>query len=202
MYRTVYFHKTTRAAEVMLRLLFRRFKNLIDNSEQKANIVEGAPPSIAKAFSGGMNLEGYLQLDDHTVTEFLKACLVTSDSVLKDLATGILYRRLFKGTDATNSAAADVVAFTEGAKEVVRSAGRDPAYYFADDSAGDTPYKPYDPDSGEPNTQIYVEKTELSKLSDPVAELTRRYSLLRYYYPEDVRGKIKEIATKTLKGAN
>lgn len=202
MYRTVYFHKTTRAAEVMLRLLFRRFKNLFDKDEQKANIIASAPPSIAKAFSGGMNLEDYLQLDDHAITEFLKACSRSSDSVLSELAAGILNRRLFKGTDATSSGATEVVAFTERAKEVVRSAGKDPDYYFADDSAGDTPYKPYDPDSDEPNTQIYVEKTkELSKLSRPVAELTERYSLLRYYYPEDVQGKVTEIAATTLKGA-
>lgn len=149
-----------------------------------------------------MNLEDYLRLDDHTITEFFKACLEASDPVLKELSTGLLYRRLFKGTDLTNLEASDVVAFTEGAKEVVKSAGRDPAYYFADDSAGDTPYKPYDPDSGEPNTQIYVENTELSKLSDPVAELAQRYSLLRYYYPEDLRGKIDEVAARTLKGAN
>ena len=30
MYRTVYFHKTSRAAEVMLRLIFKRFKQLVD----------------------------------------------------------------------------------------------------------------------------------------------------------------------------
>jgi HD superfamily phosphohydrolase len=202
MYRTVYFHKTTRAAEVMLRLLFRRFKDLLDNSEEKANIVQGAPSSIAKAFSGGMSLEDYLQLDDHTITEFLKACLNASDSILSELARGLLYRRLFKGTDVTNQAASDIVRFTEGAKEAIKSAGRDPAYYFADDSAGDTPYKPYHPDSDEPNTQIYVDKTtELSDLSDPVDELRKKYILLRYYYPEDVRMKVEEVAAKTLKGA-
>jgi HD superfamily phosphohydrolase len=206
MYRTVYFHKTTRAAEVMLRLLFRRFKELLDASEQKANIVHGAPLSITKAFSEGMNLSDYLQLDDHTVTEFLKACQGSSDPVLKDLATGLLYRRLFKATDVTDSAerdVRDVVAFTEAAKDAIKSAGMDPEYYFADDSAGDTPYKPYDPDSDEPNTQIYVDKTiELSKLSDPVAQLKEKYSLLRYYYPLNVRESVEEVERKTLRRAH
>ena len=36
MYRTVYFHKTTCAAEVMLRLIFKRFKCLLDEASSKS----------------------------------------------------------------------------------------------------------------------------------------------------------------------
>ena len=46
MYRTVYFHKTSRAAEVMLRLIFKRFKQLVDLAGPGLDVhamVPGAP---------------------------------------------------------------------------------------------------------------------------------------------------------------
>ena len=51
MYRSVYFHKTTRAAEVMLRLLFRRFKKRLmaaSNAGDRERIVRGAPPMVCR----------------------------------------------------------------------------------------------------------------------------------------------------------
>src|SRR5690606_20120853 len=94
MYRTVYFHKTTRAAEVMLRLLLRRYKKLIDqyaDDEEKQNaIVPDAPLSAVRAFRGQIELAEYLLLDDHTLTEFAKACTRCDDKVLRGLAEGLL----------------------------------------------------------------------------------------------------------------
>src|SRR5262249_37133305 len=49
MYRTVYFHKTTRAAEVMLRLVLKRYKELLaeaGSAKAKALLAPGAPPSV------------------------------------------------------------------------------------------------------------------------------------------------------------
>ena len=72
---------------------------------------------------------------------------------------------------------------------------------------GDTAYKPYDPDSDKPATQIYVETTlgqikELSTESRTVQQLREPYALLRYYFPESLRSKIDPIARATLnKGA-
>ena len=43
MYRAVYFHKTTRTAEVMLRLLFKRLKELFDASPRKAARLKVVP---------------------------------------------------------------------------------------------------------------------------------------------------------------
>lgn len=51
MYRAVYFHKTTRAAEVMLRLLFARFKTLAIDGKKPAEIAPGAPAAVLSAFA-------------------------------------------------------------------------------------------------------------------------------------------------------
>src|SRR5262249_34548910 len=56
MYRTVYFHKTSRAAEVMLKLLFRRFKELISNGVSVGDV----PSALVEAFGGQPSLTQYL----------------------------------------------------------------------------------------------------------------------------------------------
>src|SRR5262249_26420760 len=70
MYQTVYFHKTSRSAEVMLKLLFRRLKELI----VAHGAVGDVSPAFFEAFSGQICLTRYLDLDDHSVTELLKGC--------------------------------------------------------------------------------------------------------------------------------
>jgi HD superfamily phosphohydrolase len=75
MYRSVYFHKTTRAAEVMLRLIFKRFKKLVEQSGSicaAQAILPEAPASVLTAFSSRPKLSQYLALDDHSMTNSSK----------------------------------------------------------------------------------------------------------------------------------
>lgn len=208
MYRTVYFHKTTRAAEVMLRLLLRRYKKLIDecanDTEQQKKIVPDAPPSAVRAFRGNIELPEYLLLDDHTLTKFAKACTKCNDKVLRELANGLLHRRLFKATDVTEDLSPNVVKFSDEAKKMIAAAGYEVEFAFASDAPSDTAYKLYNPDVEEPATQIYIEdpdggQVELSQRSDPVKQLTKKYTLVRYYYPADTRDQILETAVPLLK---
>jgi len=203
MYRAVYFHKTTRAAEVMLKLLFQRYKALITSNK---NVVPDAPKAFAAAFSSSikMPLSEYLQLDDHSVSEFMKACRDVGDAKLKELAVGILDRRLYKAVDATD-AGSSRDDFVEEVRKLIERKCLIYNESWVKDTASDTPYKPYDPDSGKPNDQIYIEdslgnQVEFSTISNPVTELKKKYSLLRYYFPEELQIEIREIASRTLKG--
>lgn len=214
MYRAVYFHKTTRAAEVMLKLLFQRFKKLINEcspgesgkeNDSIEKIAPGAPKSLIRAFQAGgkMPLQEYLQLDDHSVSEFMKSCRNADDAKLKELAVGILDRKLYKAVDAT-VAGSSRDDFVEQAKQAIQKQGLIPEECLVKDAASDTPYKPYDPDGDKPNDQIYIEdslgkQVEFSTISKPVGELKEKYSLLRYYFPDHLRDKIKAIASTTLK---
>ena len=206
MYRTVYFHKTTRAAEVMFKLTLKRYKELLTNAETpeaKRRIVENAPLSIVEAFSGDISLTRYVSMDDHTISEFLKACAFCSDVILKNLATDLLNRRLYKATDVSNVKGNKIADFTEAAKSHISAAGYNVTYAFAADTPGDTPYKIYDPDSEKPITQIYIETAsglkELSILSTTVATLKTEYTLIRYYYPPQFRQGIDRIAREHLR---
>jgi HD superfamily phosphohydrolase len=209
MYRTVYFHKTTRAAEVMLRLLFRRAKQLVEQTgspEEARNIIPDAPPSVLAAFSGPLSLGQYLALDDHSMTEFLKASSVANDpdGLLQALASGLLHRKLFKAVDATGATAGSVARFRGKVVGLLTQRSLDPDFYLADDDPSDTPYKPYDPDAERPATQIYIEteqggQAEISSKSDAIDTLKKKFSFLRYYFPEDLRSDVDALARDTLR---
>lgn len=206
MYRTVYFHKTTRAAEVMLRLLFKKYSSLVKGKPygEAMAVVEDVPSEIVKAFSGRMTLGEYLKLDDHSVTQFLKACESSSDPTLRDLGGGLLNRVYLKARDLTGVALEHPEHLTEfgmQVKEFLTSKGLDADYVFASDTPADTPYKVYNPDTEVPNKQVYVEDhmskpVEISTLSQPVAQLKQKYSLLRYYFPATLRSDINSLAEK------
>lgn len=208
MYRAVYFHKATRAAEVMLRLLFTRFKTLPTKKDGSKTAVPLAPKSVCRAFSGEMTLAEYLALDDHTISEFLKACEASTDLLLRRLGGGLLHRRLYKATEASDCLGSPVAEFRLESDKVIRRASReqgvDPTYYFVQDGPANTPYKAYDPDQATSTTPIYVESPdggmdELSTQSPTVEQLKKRYTLLRYYYPEEVRDEIDQIAKRILR---
>ncbi len=206
MYRSVYFHKAVRAAEVMVRLLFRRYKALLDEANSttsKKGVVPNAVDTIVDGFTKKLSLDRYLALDDNMVSEFFKACASADDPVLSTLGQGLVDRKLYKGIDATGVEGAKIGEFVKRATEAVSKSGLDPEYAFVDDTAADTPYKPYDPDASRPASQIYIETTdgknvEISTRSDALAQLHKKYSLLRYYYPESIRDQIETIAKSTI----
>ncbi len=207
MYRTVYFHKTSRAAEVMLRLIFKRFKQLVELDGPGLDvqaIVPGAPESVLAVFSARPPLDVYLALDDHTLTELFKACAAGKDPLLNELGEGLVNRKLYKAVDVTFAPPRAAADFKVAAIDSIRSAGLDPAYALVADSPSDTPYKPYDPEAQKPVNQILVAGPaggwqELSQASRSVATIQKEYSLLRYYFPGRIRDMVASIAAEHLK---
>jgi hypothetical protein len=207
MYQSVYYHKATRSAEVMLKLLLRRFRELVqEQPERRKQIVPDAPEALVNAFAGKIALAEFLSLDDHSVTAFAKACLTCDDVSLKYLASGLLNRQLYKCVDATDAARERPVEFGEFSRRVGEALTMmgsdlpvDAELAFVSDTPADTPYKIYDPDSENPATQLYVQSStgtiaELSNASAVVDVLRRRSTLLRYYFPAEARPRIEPIA--------
>ena len=174
------------------------------SQKTRKQIVPDAPPNVLAAFSGSMSLGQYLSLDDHAVSEFLKACKASRDPGLQMLGFGLVNRKLFKAIEASDAEKSAVGNFTAAVTKLLQDSDLDPAYSFVYDTPADTPYKPYDPDEAKSATQIYVQTTlgeirEISLESDAVKQLTNPYTLLRYYVPETIRAKVDKIAKKTLK---
>lgn len=206
MYRTVYFHKTTRAAEVMLKLLFQRLKAMVSKFDAKdvvpemAKVAPGVPEVVVRSFSAKLELQEYLELDDFTLNEFFKACSRSSDPHLAELGGGLLHRRLFKGVDMTTTLT-KAPDFKVRVLDFLRSKDANPEFVFGDDTPADTPYKPYDPDAEKPAAQIYVDDgsgkpVEISTLSEPVSALRKKYQLVRYYFPERYRDEVRRIVAE------
>ncbi|HEX8296778.1 MAG TPA: HD domain-containing protein [Chthoniobacteraceae bacterium] len=205
MYRTVYFHKATRAAEVMLKLLFQRFKEVVaDNSPSLFPAQsEQFPTAIANAFRGHLSLADYLDLDDFALSEFFKSCERCNDGILRELGHGLLHRRLYKAIELSDRESNVVAEFRTALDHALREAGADMAFHFGVDTPADTPYKPYDPDDDKPAAQIYVQSSagrivEISTISNPVDELKKKYQLTRYYYPPRFRDEVASVARSTL----
>jgi len=212
MYQSVYFHKATRASEVMLRLLFNRYKELLqqkDTDRKRRNVVCEAPHVVVQAFSGEIQLTDYLSLDDHAITQFLKAASNAKDKTLRYLALGLLNRQLYKCVDASDAGQSSVGEFTAAVSaNLPKISSISPVQndcILPNDEPSDTPYRIYDPDSENPATQIYVQRetgdiVELSQSSKLVGSLKEKINLLRYYFPLEIRDKIDPIAEKHLKG--
>jgi HD superfamily phosphohydrolase len=202
MYRYIYFHKTTRAAEVMLQLLLQRFLSLAEDatqSEELLRVIPDAPLTVVNAFLGKArpDLEHYLAMDDSTILEFVKACQKGRDRTLHILGEGIIERRLFKSIDASKQEHQSII-FIETARERARELGLDPLYMVALDTPSDTPYQPYDPNQAPVGVHIYIEdengvEYEISAVSAAIRAL-KKYDLVRYYCYPEFREELKKIA--------
>ena len=111
-----------------------------------------------------------------------------------------------KALDVTLLKGEVLTTFVERAKEMARAAGFRPEYHVVPDSPADTSYKPYNPAKDSEPTQIFIEDergeiTELSAASEPVNELRKEMSWLRYYVPETLRDNAERIYSETVKGA-
>ncbi|AKT40183.1 HD domain-containing protein [Chondromyces crocatus] len=153
MFKEVYFHKSTRAAEWMIGAILRR---VVERLRDGARIPH-VPPGIAVAAIGEMpSLAQYLELDDHVLLNAIHAWEGASDPILADLARRLRVRALFKtielypapdqGNDSTGGAGTGVPdevaqAALETAREIARGAGLDPDVYVGLDVAEDTPYE-------------------------------------------------------------
>ncbi len=145
MYQQVYFHKTIRAAERMIKLIFER---LIENAKD-GRFPQFCPDPLHQLLSSSshsLSLKAYLRLDD----EFMLACFNlwseddSNDEILNDLCSRFLKRDLFKTAviDATTiSDHLKYAAAIGSLQEAMKQAGFDPRYYLASDSAEDLPYK-------------------------------------------------------------
>ncbi len=209
MYQQVYFHKTVRAADVMLRSLLDRAVDLARGG------VLAFPPAgspFGRALAGGAALvpADFLALDDPTLLYAMRVWTGDRDQVLADLSSRLLDRRLFKTVEVPPARYQDLPALAAEAGEVIRQAGGDPRYYLQVDRAADTPYRTYGADSeAAPGGTIVVHRpartpafVEIRDLSPAVEGLARdRRDVIRLCFPERIGDREVRPAIEGLVGA-
>jgi HD superfamily phosphohydrolase len=145
MYQQVYYHKTSRAAEQMIRTAMQR---LVDAYEESDCFPEPCPAPIQRLVKtrGDVTADEFHRLDDwlflSAFQEWSVAPKSSVDPVLRDLCDRITRRRLFKTVRL--NAPPRPKAFGKAVQELLpqfRARGFDPTYYLLEDDASDLPYR-------------------------------------------------------------
>ena len=139
MYWQIYFHKTTRACEMVLRSVLKRARDLFGHSPQSVYL----PPNLRFIFETSLAkdtpawLDAFLELDDTDLYHAIKLWRHSDDAILADLADRFVNRRLFK----TLPAPAQPERRSEIRQAIVDRVGEEAArYYFHVDRFSDSAY--------------------------------------------------------------
>src|SRR5947207_1308000 len=178
MFRQVYFHRTLRSAEAVLRAILRRALKLLEEGKE----VWCAPgtPFEKVLRREPLTVSEHLEMDDADVLFHIKQWQRSTDAVLHDLSRRFTGRRLFKAIDL-DMPTGERANFLAAARIEVERAGYEADYYFIEDHAGDVPYyNYYTAEGAEPKARIYVEDgyarpliREISEVSEAVRGLQR-----------------------------
>jgi len=195
MFRQVYFHRTLRSAEAVLRSIIRRALALYEKGEE---VWHARDTAFARILSRQpLSIADHLQIDDSDFVFHVKQWQRSKDPVLSDLSRRFISRHLFKAIDL-DLPAADAAEFLSLAQQAVARAGFDPAYYFIEDRASDVPYYNfYASNNTEPKSRIFVESgyshpkiREISEVSNVVRGLQHAYELHRICFPAEVKSEV------------
>lgn len=196
MFRQVYFHRTLRSAEVVLKAVIRRALEL----ERQGEFVWRAKGTAFEMVLRGERpgLSAHLEIDDTDILFHIKRWRNSEDSILADLSKRFLNRLLFKVFDLDMPEELRP-GFLSQVKTVVERAGYDPDYYFVEDKAGDLDYYFYTSGADEKNL-IYVEHgfsspviREISEISAPVRGLQKGYKIHRVCFPNELTSEISDL---------
>lgn len=198
MFRQVYFHRTLRSAEAVLRSIMRRALQLLDEGKEVWHATGTAFAKILRREV--LTIGEHLEVDDSDFVFHIKQWQRSADLILRDLSRRFVARRLFKAIDLDmpNDEQAE---FLDAARQTVARAGFDPDYYFIEDRASDVPYYGYyETEKSEPKSHIFVESgyaspqiREISEVSNVVRGLQHAYELHRVCFPAEVKTEVYEL---------
>jgi uncharacterized protein len=197
MFRQVYFHRTLRAAEAILKSLLQRALLLFQTGKPVWFASETPFEKILKGER--LSLKEHLQFDDSDMMFHIKQWQTSTDKILSDLARRFLNRRLFKVFDL-DMPEAERRAFLENARRLTEERGFNTVYYFIEDSAGDVPYYFYTKEQTEKKNLIYVEEgfsrpqiREISEVSAAVRGLQKGYQIHRLCFPPELKTEMTRL---------
>ena len=202
MFRQVYFHRTLRSAEAILKSVLRRAIALLESGGEVWCAPGTAFEKVLRREQ--LTLLEHLEMDDSDVLYHVKQWQNSNDTILRDLSRRFIGRRLFKAIDL-DMPEADRASFLDAARQQVELAGFDPTYYFMEDHTGDIPYyNYYTAEGAEPKARIYVEDgysrpviREISEVSEAVRGLQRGYKLHRICFPPEVKEEVYALYHKS-----
>lgn len=197
MFRQVYFHRTLRSAEAVLKALLRRALSIFADG---GDVWFRPDTAFEKVLLGQpLILTEHLSLDDSDFFFYIKQWQSSSDVILADLSSRFLDRRLFKAFDL-DMPEAERPGFVADVRRIVADHGFDPDYYVIEDEAGNAAYNFYSTDTSDPKNLIFVEDgfsrpsiREISEVSSAVRGLQEGYRIHRLCFPAELKDEIAEL---------
>jgi HD superfamily phosphohydrolase len=191
MYWKVYFHKTSRGLELVLKGLIRRAKDLHRSGELEP---ESLTPALKAFFEKGVKVgvRDFLDHDDSDVMVGIKRWQYGRDKVLAELSGRFLNRRKFK-------LIWEAKTLEEQLSPKKRQRIRDyferlhpgsADYFFIEDSIGTMPYDPSQPVwlLGEDGR-----REDLARRSKIIRDITQKLVHARYYVPAEHAAALQKI---------
>jgi uncharacterized protein len=201
MFRQVYFHRTLRSAEAVLRSLLHRALEVFQSGLPVWH-AENTP--FEKVLRGEkLGLEDHLRIDDSDVLFHIKQWQYSDDRILSDLSRRFLNRRLFKAFDL-DMPEEERASFLRDSRQLVSDAGFETDYYFIEDDGGGEGYYFYTKEKNDPKNLIYVEDgfsrpeiREISEISAAVRGLQKGYQIYRVCFPPELKNEIGKLYRKS-----
>jgi HD superfamily phosphohydrolases len=145
MHESVYFHPSKCELEEIIRLIFKRCRELL----MEDNLFEKNIPNYLKSLikNKDITLEDYVYLDDYVIISFFKCLLKIKDYTLNRLCNAIINREKFKQIRVLNNEKEDIDKFKdELAKIIINNSNFTEEqlkenYYFIEIPIKHTPYK-------------------------------------------------------------
>ena len=195
MYINVYFHKTTRSAELIVDKIFKRALELYN--EKQIDLPEDLIAVLENKGPLGDALRHYINLTDHTIWYFVHMWSGHADPILSDLSNRLLNRKFFKAAPMGKMDDMEIFAkiYEYSSKHRLLM-----DYYFLKDEAKSSSYKDsylfQAPKTGEiadereasEHIVLFDQRgngTELSNVSDIINAIRNKpISIRRYFMPE------------------
>lgn len=198
MYQQVYHHKAVRAAETLVRGLFKRLAELVLAGEAPP----GVPRGIEAAILGRpIESHDYLNLDDSTLLAAMAIWEEAADPALSEFARAVRNRKLPKTIPLSVEARAIFPELVEELRALSESKGLRADLHIRLDEPVDIPYSE---DEGDPTSGFWVslrhrEPARLGEVSFVLRELrNKRVERPRLVFPEALREEAEAIAIARL----
>lgn len=142
MYLHVYFHHTTRAAEVMMETLLRRAQDcqaFLPGFSALNSLLAGSLRADLAGTGSGAMVDAYLELDDGMLWTAMHMWAHHADPVLRDLSARLLNRRIFRGIAVQSDD--EQMALMARLTQRARDEGLPADYYVVPDATVNQAYK-------------------------------------------------------------
>jgi uncharacterized protein len=139
MFQQVYFHKSTRAAECLIRMILARAASQLRDGARLSDVPPGL---LSLAQNRNLSLGQYLELDDGVLLETFNCWRNSKDPILADLCQRLRGRDLFRTIElfGENTQPKQRAEAYQKVRAIASEAGLDPDFYTELDLAIDTPY--------------------------------------------------------------